>query len=57
MKNEKTYEVYYRQRGNKDSNVTYATLTCNNAKDARKDFEMWDNENKEWTVVKVIRVA
>jgi hypothetical protein len=56
MKNEKVYKVFYRQRDNKNGVVFGTTFTSDNAKEAERDFEMYDNADKEWTIVMVTRI-
>ncbi|MDB2050380.1 hypothetical protein [Clostridium perfringens] len=49
----KEYNVYYRARGNKNAGEYNCTVTVNNKKEARENFNMWDNQNKEYTVVRI----
>lgn len=50
------YDVYYRERGNKVGAEFNCTVTCNTKEEARKNFEQWDNQNKEWTITRIERV-
>ena len=38
------YIVYYRERGNTKAYETRCTVTVNNKKEARENFEEWDNQ-------------
>lgn len=49
----KEYNIYYRERGNVNSVEFICTLTVNNKKEARKNFEEWDNQDKLWTITKI----
>lgn len=50
------YEVYYRQRYNKNAIEFCCTVTCDNKKEARQNFEEWDNVNKSWIITRIVRV-
>lgn len=50
------YEIYYRQRYNKNAEEFCCTVTCDNKKEARQNFEEWDNINKDYTITRIIRV-
>ena len=47
------YIVYYRERGNTKAHETRCTVTANNKKEARENFEEWDNQDKKWTITKI----
>lgn len=49
----KEYNVYYRERGNLQGEEFNCTVTVNNKKEARENFEQWDNQNKEWTITRI----
>ena len=44
---EREYNVYYRERGNKEEQEFNCTITCSNKKEARENFENWDNQNNQ----------
>jgi hypothetical protein len=50
---EKRYDVYYREKGNTKGEEYKCTVTCNNKKEARENFEDFDNINKKWTITKI----
>ena len=47
------YIVYYRERGNTKAHETRCTVTANNKKEARENFEEWDNQDKKWTITRI----
>ena len=49
----KEYNIYYRERGNKQGEEFNCVITVNNKKKARENFNQWDNQNKEWTITRV----
>lgn len=52
---EREYNVYYRKRGNKEGQEFNYTVTCSNKKEARENFENWDNQNNQWTITRIER--
>ena len=49
----KEYNVYYRERGNKEGQEFNCTITCSNKKEARENFENWDNKDNQWTITRI----
>ena len=49
----KEYMVYYRKRREKDADIFNCTVTTRTKKEAKENFEQWDNEYKEWAIVKI----
>ena len=52
----KEYNVYYRERGNVDGEEFNCTVTVNNKKEARKNFQDWDNQENKYTITRIERV-
>ena len=52
MRNCKTYEVFYREFGNKSAPICSAVLDgCLDKKQAIQSFNFWDNKDNQYTVV------
>ena len=51
----KEYNVYYRQRGNKQGEEFNCIVTVNSKKEARESFRQWDNQDKKWTITRIER--
>ena len=49
----KEYRVYYRKRGEKNTDIFNCIITARTKKEAKMDFEYWDNKHKKWTIVKI----
>ena len=47
------YIVFYWERGNIKAHETRCTVTANNKKEARENFEEWDNQDKKWTITRI----
>ena len=52
---EREYNVYYRERRDKEGQEFNCTITCSNKKEARENFENWDNQNNQWTITRIER--
>ena len=52
---EREYNVYYRERGDKEGQEFNCTITCSNKKEARENFDNWDNQNNQWTITRIER--
>ena len=52
----KEYNVYYRTRGNKGAEEFDCIVTASNIKEARNNFNEFDNSNKEWTITRIERL-
>ena len=53
---EKEYEVFYRERGNKNGNEYSCIVTCNSKEEARKNFNEFDNDGWKWTITKIEKI-
>lgn len=50
------YNVYYRERGNKEGEEFNCIITCSSKKEARKNFEEFDNQYNQWTVTRIEKI-
>ena len=51
----KEYIVYYREKRNVNGEEFECVVTVNNKKEARLNFQQWDNQNNKYTITRIER--